>query len=183
VCGSAALESISMARISSTTTHSECGVFWWWRRFAGDASRRSDLQACPWGQASNGGGGSVRALASARRPAAARIAAPLPARGDFPSAVVEGDQPLIRVRLSYWSWPGGSRVWCPAASLRAGRVRCQGNWSRLPWRGRCSGSTSGPNRTRTPRRRSRSMLSPSATDFELFPRVVAVRRPSICAGR
>jgi hypothetical protein len=41
-------------------------------------------------------------------------------------------------------------------------ARCHGNFSRLPSRGRCSGNTSGPNSTRTPKWRSRSMLSGSA---------------------
>jgi hypothetical protein len=57
---------------------------------------------------------------------------------------------LTSTLLSYWGWPGSPRSWCSATSMMARMVRRQGNWSRLPWRGRCSGSTSGPNRTRTP---------------------------------
>ena len=37
---------------------------------------------------------------------------------------------------SYWRRPRRTGVSDAAASLSAGRVRCHGNWSRFPWRGR-----------------------------------------------
>jgi hypothetical protein len=91
-----------------------------------------------------------------------------PVKGSAPEAaacragleVVE--QLLTSTLLSYWGWPGSLRSWCSAASMMGGEGEVPGELVALALAWSMQRQDIGAEQDPDPRRRSRSMLSPSA---------------------